>query len=70
VGAAFSALVLHVLDAFLDAAPTDWVAVYAAQVKRSASTVDAEWQKHVAARDPQGRLTLPLKTFAGKLRDA
>ncbi len=69
-GAAFNAVTLHVLDALLGAAPTDWVAAYAEAAKRSASDADTSWRKHMAARDADAKLALPLARFAGRLRDA
>ncbi|MBI5768565.1 MAG: serine hydrolase [Verrucomicrobia bacterium] len=69
-GAAFNAVTMHVLDAFLGAEASDWISAYAAAVKRGADDAAASWQKHVAARDPQAKPALPLVRFAGRLRDA
>ncbi len=70
VGAAFNAITLHVLDAFLDAPPVDWVAACAEAVNARADEAGASWQKHLASRDPEAKLTLPLARFAGTFRDA
>ena len=69
VGVAFQAVTLHVLDAFLKAAPTDWIAADAEVVKKGESDDGAGWKKHVAAREPNPKPPLPLARFAGKFRD-
>lgn len=68
--AAFQSVVWRVVDAYLGAPPTDWIAGYLAANQKSQARADESWAKHVAARDPNGKLTLALKTFAGKYRDA
>lgn len=68
VGAAFQAVALRVLDAYLGAPETDWVAAYAAVVKKSAGRADESWAKHLAARE--GAPALPLARYAGTYRDA
>ncbi len=70
VGAAFQAVTLDVLDAFLNAPMVDWVAAYAEQVKKGAADADAGWAKHVAARQPNPKPALPLARFAGRFHDA
>lgn len=69
-GAAFQAVVWRVLDAYLGAPATDWIAGYAAANKKSQTRADESWAKHVAARDSAAKLALPLKTLTGKYRDA
>ena len=69
VGAAFQAVTMRVLDAFLNMPPVDWVAAYAEQVKKGAADADSGWAKHVAAREPGPKLTLPLARFARRYRD-
>ena len=49
-GAAFNAVTLRALDAYLDAPKTDWVAAYAAAVAKSQGKSDDDWDK-LAARD-------------------
>lgn len=69
-GAAFQSVAWRVIDAYLGAPPTDWIAGYVAANKKSQARADESWAKHVAARDPAAKLALPLKTLAGKYRDA
>lgn len=70
VGAAFNAVTMRALDAFVDAPRTDWVAAYAAAVTKAESKADESWQKHVDARDTRSRPSLPLARYAGTYRDA
>ncbi len=69
LGAAFNAVTLRALDAYLDAPKTDWVAAYAAAVAKSQGKADDDWEKHVAARDAASRPSLPLAKYAGQYRD-
>jgi CubicO group peptidase (beta-lactamase class C family) len=69
VGAAFQAVTWRALDAFLGAPETDWIAAYAEVVRKSHGNAEDSWAKHVAARDPAARLTLPLARLAGTYRD-
>ncbi len=69
-GAAFNAITMHVLDAFLQPAQrTDWVAAYAAAADRSRTRADQAWAKRVQARDARSRPSLPLAGYAGTYRD-
>ncbi len=70
VGAAFNAITMSVLDAFLDAPETDWVAAYAASVAKSRDNADEQWRKHVEARNTRSKPSLPLSGYAGNYRDA
>ncbi|MCW4453351.1 serine hydrolase [Flavobacterium sp. MXW15] len=70
VGAAFNAITLSVLDAYLDAPQTDWVAAYAAAVAKAQQNADEGWQKHVAARNARTKPSLPPSGYAGGYRDA
>lgn len=70
VGAAFNALTFHVLDAFLDAPPKDWVAAYGEAVRKAHANADDSWQKLLAARDAGSKPSLPLASYAGTYRDA
>src|SRR5690606_1736294 len=45
VGAAFNAITMHVLDAYMDAPETDWVAAYAAALAKGGDRADEDWQK-------------------------
>src|SRR3546814_8641588 len=60
---------MRVLDAYLDAPETDWVAAYAAAMAKSQEKADESWQKHVAARDVDSEPSLPLDGYAGPYRD-
>ncbi len=71
VGAAFNAITLDMLDAYLKPqTPTDWVAAYAAAVAKSQDKADEGWAAHQAARDPKSKPSLPLAKYAGRYRDA
>lgn len=69
VGAAFNAITMDVLDAYLDAPATDWVAAYAAAVAKAQDKADEGWAAHQAARDPKSRPSLPLRGYTGTYRD-
>lgn len=69
VGAAFNAVTMQALDAFLGAAPTDWLAAYAALVAKNQGDADERWRKLQAARDGKSRPSLPLGRYAGILHD-
>lgn len=70
VGAAFNAVTMRALDAFLDAPRTDWVAAYGAAVAKTEAKADESWQKHQQARDAKSTPSLPLARYAGTYRDA
>lgn len=69
VGAAFNAVTMRALDAFLDAPKTDWTAAYAAAVAKAQSKADDSWQKHVKARAANSQPSLPLARYADTYRD-
>jgi CubicO group peptidase (beta-lactamase class C family) len=69
VGAAFNAVTLRILDAFLEAPSTDWLSAYAAAVEQQRGDADKKWQKLLAKRDTASKPSLPLAGYAGKLRD-
>lgn len=69
VGAAFNALTLQVLDAYLGAPATDWTAAYAAAVAKADAKADEDWSRHQAARDARSKPSLPLSGYAGTYRD-
>ena len=69
VGAAFHAITLKVLDAYLANSGTDWLAAYQAQVAQARGDADAHWQKLQAARDATSKPSLPLAKYVGTLRD-
>ncbi len=70
VGAAFQAVTMHLLDAFLGAPEKDWCAAYAEIVSKSEADADGSWAKLVAARTADSRPSLPLARYAGTYRDA
>lgn len=69
VGAAFNAVTLRIVDAFLEAPATDWLSAYAAAVALQKGDADEKWKKLLAARDTASRPSRPLSAYAGKLRD-
>ncbi|MBX9402817.1 serine hydrolase [Lysobacter sp. BMK333-48F3] len=66
---AFQAVTMRALDAYLDAPRTDWNAAYAAALAKSRSKADDDWAKHLAARAPDSRPSLPAAGYAGTYRD-
>ncbi|MEL1264676.1 serine hydrolase [Pseudoxanthomonas putridarboris] len=68
-GAAFNAVTMKVLDAYLAGTGTDWLAAYRAQVAQSRDDADEHWRKLQEARDADSRPSLPLDRYAGTLRD-
>jgi CubicO group peptidase (beta-lactamase class C family) len=68
-GAAFNAVTYRVLDAYLGKDKKDWVAAYAAAVKKSEGNADDSWKKHQAARDKNSKPSLPLSGYVGTFRD-
>jgi CubicO group peptidase (beta-lactamase class C family) len=69
-GEAFEAITWRLLDAYLGAAPTDWIAAYAKLKARGDSMVSAQEHAAVARRDTTSRPSLPLEKYAGTYRDA
>jgi len=69
VGAAFNTVTMEVLDHYLQAPDTDWVAAYAAAVAKSRSAADEKWQGHQRARDRSSQPSLPLSRYAATYRD-
>nr|WP_022973992.1 serine hydrolase [Xanthomonas maliensis] len=70
VGAAFNAVTLQVLDAFLQVPAVDWTAAYAKAVAKADQEADTSWSKHQQARDARSRPSLPLSRYAGTYRDS
>jgi hypothetical protein len=62
--AAFEAIASHVLDAYLGAPATDWVAAWQAIEKRGAAAASATADVSGASKP-----SLPLASYAGKYRD-
>lgn len=68
-GEAFQAVSLRVMDAFLDAPATDWIAAYAESHRKALARADGRWAKHVAARAKDAPPSLPPARYAGMYRD-
>ncbi|MGY0611196.1 serine hydrolase [Luteimonas sp. A501] len=69
VGAAFNAITMHVLDAYMQAPETDWVAAYSAAIAKGGDKAEEDWAKHQAARDARSKPSLPLAGYADTYRD-
>jgi CubicO group peptidase (beta-lactamase class C family) len=69
-GEAFQAITYRLLDHFLGATPTDWVAVLARLKARGDSAAAAEERNALAKRDTASRPSLALEKYAGTYRDA
>ena len=70
VGAAFSAITNTVLDRYLGVPDTDWVAAYAARLKKQQAEGEAAVKKAAGQRNPNTKPALPLASYAGRYRDA
>ncbi len=68
-GAAFDAVTMRALDAYMGARRTDWIAAYKASVATSDQKADASWKKHQKARNRKSRPSLPLSGYAGTYKD-
>lgn len=68
-GAAFQAVTMRALDAFTDAPKTDWIAAYAAGVKKAEGNADDSMKTHEAARMKGTKPSLPLDGYVGTYRD-
>ena len=69
VGAAFNAVTLQVLDAFLQLPATDWTAAYAKAVEKADAEADTSWNHHEQARAKRSAPSLPLSGYAATYRD-
>jgi len=67
---AFSAIVNTVLDHYLEAPATDWVAAYSAAAKKAQAEGLDTVKKAVGKRDTKTRPSLPLASYAGRYRDS
>jgi CubicO group peptidase (beta-lactamase class C family) len=68
-GAAFSAITQRILDHYLGAPATDWLAAYRVVTARSDSLTAAQEARTAAARDTTSRPSLPLGRYAGTYAD-
>jgi CubicO group peptidase (beta-lactamase class C family) len=69
-GEAFDAIAWHVLDHYLRAPATDWLAGYQAARARGRSGTAAAGREAAAGRGAMGPASLPLDAYAGTYRDA
>ncbi len=69
VGAAFNAVTLQVLDAFLQLPATDWTAAYAKAVEKADAEADTSWKHHEQARAKRSAPSLPPSGYAATYRD-
>lgn len=69
-GAAFESIVNHVMDAYLQAPQTDWIATYESILARMKKENASAEQKAISARDAESKPSLSLAKYAGKYRDA
>lgn len=68
-GAAFQAVTMRALDAYMDAPKTDRIAAYAASVKKAEANADDSMKKHEASRMKNAKPSLPLDGYVGTYRD-
>ncbi len=68
-GAAFNAVTMAVLDAYLGSEGRDWVDAYGKAVDKGRDKADQAWAKHQAARDARSAPSLALDGYAGRYRD-
>ena len=69
-GEAFEAIADHVLDYYLAAPRTDWIAAYQTIRRREIESVAAASLQSAQARDAQSKPSLALEKYAGKFHDA
>jgi len=67
---AFSAIVNTVLDHYVGAPETDWVAAYSAAAKKARVEAEETVKKAAGSRKTDTKLSLPVKSYAGRYRDA
>ena len=69
-GGAFQAISYRLVDSFLGAPETDWIAAYSEVLKQAqANAADVE-RKYQATRNANSKPSLALKNYAGTYRDA
>ena len=68
-GYAFQAITYRILDHYLEAPPTDWLAAYRTVAARSDLMVKAAEQRAASARDSTSRPSLPLARYTGTYTD-
>jgi CubicO group peptidase (beta-lactamase class C family) len=68
--AAFEAIADHIMDAYLGAQTSDWIAVYQAIEKRTRAASALSTLSGTATRAAESKPSLPFERYAGKYRDA
>jgi CubicO group peptidase (beta-lactamase class C family) len=68
--AAFEAIADHIMDAYLGAPTSDWIAAFQAIAKRGSAATSSSTQAATAARAIGSTPSLALDRYAGKYRDA
>ena len=68
--AAFEAIADHIMDGYLGAPVTDWIAAYQAIEKRAVAASASTTQTATAARAAASKPSLPSASYAGTYRDA
>ena len=68
-GSAFDAIAYRIVDHFLGAPQTDWVAAFQKLTARQDAAVAAAEKKAIAARDATSKPSLPLAKYAGTYVD-
>jgi CubicO group peptidase (beta-lactamase class C family) len=69
-GAAFDSILLHVLDHYMAAPKTDWVAAYKSAEDQQAAQAAAFLKQQDANRSADSKPSLPLQKYAGTYQDA
>lgn len=69
VGSAFQAVTYRILDAYLGAKKTNWIAAYQAYEKHKLEKADSSWEEHQKARDKNSKPSLKLADYAGTYED-
>jgi hypothetical protein len=67
---AFQAVTYTILDRYLGAPETDWVAPFLAQEKQGETGAEETVKQAAAKRNATSRPSLPLASYAGRYRDA
>ncbi len=67
---AFSSIVYHILDHYLQLPPTDWISAYRAARDEQVRRANEQEQKFVSGRAKSTRPSLELRKYAGEYQDA
>jgi hypothetical protein len=68
-GAAFSSITMAILDEYMKAPVTDWIAAYDGAAKQREKNAAEVMKKASGTRDTTSEPSLPLKGYAGRYRD-